>query len=48
MSKLDAHGFTAETLVVFHSDHGYHLGEHGIYQRPTQCMHSHMCMHWMH
>ena len=27
LSKLDAHGFTAHTLVVLHGDHGYHLGE---------------------
>ncbi|MEM6780013.1 MAG: sulfatase [Planctomycetota bacterium] len=36
MSALDALGIAEETIVVFWSDHGYHLGEHdGIWQKRT-------------
>ena len=29
LTRLDEHGLADETAVVFHADHGYHLGEHG-------------------
>lgn len=33
LSRLEAHRLTAETLVVIHGDHGYHLGEHGLWRK---------------
>ena len=35
LDKLKQSGLAENTLVVFTSDHGYHLGEHGHWQKQT-------------
>ncbi|MEO1983339.1 MAG: sulfatase-like hydrolase/transferase, partial [Fuerstiella sp.] len=35
LKTLDETGLTKNTIVVFTSDHGYHMGEHGHYQKTT-------------
>lgn len=35
LDSLDACGLRDCTIVVFTSDHGYHMGEHGHYQKHT-------------
>jgi len=35
LEALDELGLKENTIVLFSSDHGYHLGEHGYYQKRT-------------
>tara|TARA_B100000886_G_C20420216_1_gene491200 strand:- start:1510 stop:3069 length:1560 start_codon:yes stop_codon:yes gene_type:complete len=35
LDKLKASGLDKNTVVVFTSDHGYHMGEHGHWQKQT-------------
>lgn len=35
LQTLSATGLDENTIVVFTSDHGYHMGEHGHYQKTT-------------
>ncbi len=35
LDTLDAEGLTNSTIVVFHSDHGYSLGEHGYWEKKS-------------
>jgi choline-sulfatase len=35
LNALEEYGLKENTIVVFTSDHGYHLGEHGYYQKLT-------------
>ncbi len=35
LDQLEANGLDQNTVVVFTSDHGYHMGEHGHWQKQT-------------
>jgi len=39
LATLEASGVSNDTLVIFHSDHGYSLGEHALWEKFTEFEH---------
>ena len=35
LARLDSEGLERRTIVVMHADHGYQLGEHGIWEKKS-------------